>query len=126
MDIIELAREIGKEIQKDEDYVKMRLAVQAREADEELKKLENEYDIKCAELQGEAVIPDKDAGKLEQICEEMAPLHRMIMKNVNFANYVRSKERFDVKLRRVLAIIKNSAEGNDPETTDYMPERIEE
>lgn len=122
MDIIELAREIGREIQKDEDYIKMRLSVQAIEADEELKKLENEYDIKCAKLQGEAVKPDRDADKLEQLCEEMIPLHRRIIKNINFANYVAAKKKFDVKLQRVLAIINNSAEGDDPETTDYAPE----
>ncbi|MBQ3969173.1 MAG: YlbF family regulator, partial [Clostridia bacterium] len=43
-----------------------------------------------------------------------------VMQNENMVKYNTAKHEFETKLQRVLAIIQNSAEGDDPETTDYL------
>lgn len=119
MDMIELAREIGREIQKDEAYIKMRLAQQVSEEDEELQNLVGEFNLKRMAISNEASKVDRDDGKLEELNKELRHLYAEIMKNEKMANYNAAKQQFDTKLQRVLAIINNSAEGDDPETTDY-------
>ena len=42
-----------------------------------------------------------------------------VMANDNMAAYNVAREEMDALLRRVNAIINQSAEGEDPETTDY-------
>lgn len=113
MDMIELAREIGREIQKDEAYIKMRLAQQVSEEDEELQNLVGEFNLKRMAISNEASKVDRDDGKLEELNKELRHLYAEIMKNVKMANYNAAKQQFDTKLQRVLAIINNSAEGDE-------------
>lgn len=119
MDMIELAREIGKEIQKDEAYIKMRVAQQVSEEDEALQNLVGEFNLKRMAISNEASKTDRDDTKLEELNREMRHLYAEIMQNENMAKFNTAKQEFDTKLQRVLAIINNSAEGEDPETTDY-------
>lgn len=119
MDMIELAREIGKEIQKDEAYIKMRVAQQVSEDDEALQNLVGEFNLKRMAISNEASKADRDDTKLEELNREMRHLYAEIMQNENMAKFNTAKQEFETKLQRVLAIINNSAEGEDPETTDY-------
>ncbi len=121
MDMIKLAREIGKEIQQDEAYIKMRLAQQVSEEDEGLQNLVGEFNLKRMAINNEASKVDRDDEKLQELNKEMRHIYAEIMQNENMANYNQAKQEFDAKLQRVLAIISNSAEGEDPETTDYTP-----
>lgn len=119
MDMIELAREIGREIQKDDMYIKMRLAQQVSEEDESLQNLVGEFNLKRMAINNEASKVDRDDKKLEKLNQEMRHIYSEIMQNENMARYNKAKQDFEIKLQRVLAIINNSAEGDDPETTDY-------
>lgn len=119
MDMIELAREIGREIQKDDMYIKMRLAQQVSEDDESLQNLVGEFNLKRMAINNEASKVDRDDKKLEELNKEMRHIYSEIMQNENMSRYNKAKQDFEIKLQRVLAIINNSAEGEDPETTDY-------
>ena len=120
MDIIELARQIGREIQQDEAYIKMRTAEQVSEADEELQELITDFNIKRMAINSEASKVDRDDEKLQSLNKEMRHLYSQVMQNENMANYNKAKQEFDTKLQIVLAIIQNSADGDDPETTDFV------
>lgn len=120
MDMIELARQIGREIQQDETYIKMRLAEQTSEADEKLQELITDFNLKRMAINNEASKVDKDEEKLQNLNKEMRHLYAQVMQNENMVNYNKAKKEFDEKLQRVLAIIQNSAEGDDPETTDFI------
>ena len=120
MDMIELARQIGKEIQQDETYINMRLAEQASEADEELQELITDFNIKRMAVNNETAKVDKDEEKLQNLNKEMRHLYSQVMQNENMIKYNQAKKEFDGKLQRVLAIIQNSADGDDPETTDFI------
>ncbi len=120
MDMIELAREIGKEIQKDEAYIKMRIAEEASNADADLQNMVGEFNLKRMAINNEASKLERDDKKLEELNAELRRIYADIMQNENMAKYNEAKQAFDTKLQRVLAIINNCAEGDDPETTDYV------
>lgn len=120
MDIIELAREIGRKIQKDEDYIKMRIAEEASNADADLQNMVGEFNLKRMAINNEASKLDRDDKKLEELNAELRSIYADIMQNENMAKYNEVKQAFDTKLQRVLTIINNCAEGADPETTDYV------
>lgn len=119
MDIIELARELGKAIQEDESYIKMRVAEQASESDEALSELIMDFNLKKMAINSESAKVDKDEEKIKLLNKEMRHMYSQIMQNENMIKYNDAKRDFGEKLQRVLAIIQNSASGDNPETTDY-------
>jgi len=120
MDMIELAREVGKAIQQDEDYIKMRLAEQQSECDKELQELIEDYNVKKMAANSEAAKTDKNDDRIQELNKEIRHLYSRIMQNENMKAYNSAKRDFEEKLQRVMAIIGNSAGGENPETTDYI------
>ncbi len=118
MDIIELARQLGREIQQDEAYIKMRTAEQVSEEDSELQELIEEYNEKRIAINVEASKTDRDDDKMQALNKEMRALYAKVMSNENMKTYNKAKQQFDTKLQQVLGIIQNSALGDDPDTTD--------
>ncbi len=120
MDIIERAREIGREIQKDKRYLKFRIAAQAAEEDGELQGLIGQYNLKRGALQEELRKPGRDDDKVRGYRQELNGLYAAVMKNPRMAAYNGAKAGLDELLRRVNAIIEQSADGGDPDTADYV------
>lgn len=120
-DIIELAREIGRQLQKNENYIKFQLAKQATEEDKELQDLIGEFNLKRMAISNEVSKADRDEEKLQQYNKEMRSAYAKIMSNENMINYNDSKAEVDMILTRVSAIIQKSSEGEDPNTADYTP-----
>ena len=97
MDVIELARELGKAIQQDERFLAMQIARQNSDNDDELQQLIGEFNLK------RMAINNEDA---------------KVMQNKNMNAYNEAKELMDNMLKRINAIISISAEGGDPEIAD--------
>lgn len=119
MDIIELAREIGRKIQSDDIYLKLKIAKQNSDEDKKLQDLIGEFNLKRIAINNEATKDERDEKKLQELNEELRELYSTIMKNENMIAYNIAKQEMDSVLKRVTAIIMQSAEGEDPETTDY-------
>lgn len=119
MDIISSARELGKLIQQEESYKKLEEARIASDKDETLQQLIGEFNLKRMAINNEASKADRDDEKMQQLNAEMRSVYADIMKNENMIAYNEAKTEFDTVMQRVLAIITQSAEGEDPETTDY-------
>ena len=120
MDIISLAREIGKEIQKDSRYLNMQLAKQNSDDDQQLQDLIGEFNLKRMAINNEAQKPEQDSDKMQVLNQELRHIYAQIMQNPNMTAYNKAKEEMDALLQRVSAIIGQSADGEDPETTDYV------
>lgn len=120
MDVIELAREIGKEIQKDDRYLKMQLAIQNTDKDAVLQDLIGQYNLKRMSLDTEVQKPDSDQEKVQAFSQELRGLYAKIMENPSMTVYQQAKGELDHLLQRVQAIVTQSANGEDPETTDYV------
>ncbi len=121
MDLIELARQIGREIQQDETYIKMRLAEQTSEGDTQLQEMINTYNMTRISIDDEATNAERDMAKLRELNTQLRQTYAKIMQNENMIAYNNAKQEFDQKLQRVLAIIQNSADGENPDTTDCIP-----
>ena len=122
MDIIALARELGKEIQKDERYLALQVARQNSDEDQELQNLIGEFNLKRMAINNEASKPDRSEEKMKTLNEELRHCYAQVMMNPSMTAYNQAKEGLDALMQRVNAIISLSAEGEDPETADYDPQ----
>lgn len=121
MDIIAMAREIGKEIQKDDRYLKMQLAVQATDGDQGLQDLIGQYNLKRMALDAEVQKGERDAEKVRTYSRELDGLYETIMKIPSMIAYTGAKAELDGLIQRIHAIVDQSAGGADPETADFEP-----
>ena len=119
MDIIELTRQLGKEIQKDDRYLYMHQASQNCEDDQQLQDLIGDFNLKRLAINNEASGENPDEEKLHALNEELRHIYAQIMQNPNMTAYNVAKEEMDGLMRRVTAIITKSVEGEDPDTADY-------
>ena len=67
MDIIEMARELGKAIQEDDRYLALRLATQSNDEDQALQDMIGEFNLKRVSLNQEVQKPEKDQEKMNII-----------------------------------------------------------
>ena len=119
MDIIALAREIGKELQKDQRYLDLQVARQNSDNDESLQTAIGEFNLKRMAINNEAQKEDHDEDKLKELNDELRHVYAQIMQNENMTAYNNAKTELDNVVQRITAIISMSAEGDDPETCDY-------
>lgn len=119
MDIIELTRELGRTMQADERYIKMRLAQQESDEDEPLQGLIGEFNLKRMAINNEAKKDDRDEETIKRLNEEFRAVYAQIMQNEHMQKYNDAKEEFDALLQRITAIIGLCADGEDPDTCDY-------
>ena len=118
MDIITQARELGRAIQEEESYKKLRAQAQA-DADAELQTLIGEFNLKRMNINQEASKKDRDQDKLNALNKEMREAYSKIMSNENMIAYNEAKEVFEKIANRIQAIVQQSIEGVDPEVADY-------
>ena len=118
-DVIALARQLGHAIQEEESYKNIMQAKDAADADETLQNLITEFNIKRVAINAEACKSDRDEETLKKLNAEMRSAYSDIMSNEHMKAYNDAKQVFDKLLQRVQAIIQNSADGEDPDTTDF-------
>jgi cell fate (sporulation/competence/biofilm development) regulator YlbF (YheA/YmcA/DUF963 family) len=118
-DVIAIARQLGHAIQEQEEYKTIMTAKDAADNDEALQALITEFNIKRVAINAEACKTDRDDETLKKLNEEMRTAYSDIMSNEHMKAYNDAKQVFDKVLQRVLAIVQQSAEGQDPDTTDF-------
>ncbi|WP_455013787.1 YlbF family regulator [Hominenteromicrobium sp.] len=118
MDIVELARDLGKKIQEDERFIAMRVASQQCDADEALQNMIGEFNLKRMAINNEAQKEDRSEDLLRQYNNELRTIYAEIMQNPNMAAYTAAKNELDALVQRVTTVITMSADGEDPDTCD--------
>lgn len=119
MDIIEQVRELGRMIQSDESYVKMKEAEKSADADTELQELIKEFNLKRLSINTENAKVQKDPEKIKKLNSEMQKVYSDIMSNENMVAYNEAKQKYDTLTVRVNTILQNCIAGEDPDTTDF-------
>ena len=119
MDIIEMTRELCRELQKDERFITLQMVQQKADADAELQALIGDFNIKRMAIQNEAAKENRSDEKLQQLNTELRQCYATVMQNPNMIAYNEAKDAMDALLQRINAIITQSAEGGDPDTADY-------
>lgn len=118
MDIIKMARELGKELQKDERYTAYMIAKTANDNDEELQKMIREFEMKRIAISMESGKLDKDDSKLEKLNAELEKLYSEIMQNENMVNFSVKRDAMDELINEINGIITLCANGEDPDTCE--------
>lgn len=118
MDIIKFTRELGKALQQDERYLNFKVAKQTNDEDETLQNLIGEFNLTRMNLNEEIQKGEPDEKKVEDLNKKLRELYNSVMENPNMISYNESKQNFDNLVKRITAIILQSASGEDPETTD--------
>ena len=119
MSIIDLARQIGVAIQSDETYIKSRAAEQTLESDNELQNLIKEFNMIKMSINNEMSKEGFSEEKIAKLNKDLKDIYEKIMSNEKMENYNTCKAELDKILMRVNAIIMQSAQGENPMTTDY-------
>ena len=118
MDIIELARDLGKKIQEDDRFIAMHVASQQCDADEALQNMIGEFNLKRMAINNEAQKEDRSEETLRTLNDELRAVYAEIMQNPNMAAYNNAKNELDALVQRVTTVITMSADGEDPDTCD--------
>lgn len=120
MDVITMARDLGRALQQEDAYIVWQEAQRTADADAELQKLIGEFNLKRMIINDEAGKKDRDQEKLTKANKEMREVYSQIMSNENMIAYNDAKSAFDAILNRVNAIIQQCAQGADPDTADAV------
>lgn len=120
MDVIEMARQLGHALQKDERYIKMATARQASDEDQELQNMIGEFNLKRLSLNNETQAKHPSNDKIQKLNAELRDIYNRVMQNPHMAAYNEAKQEIDMILQRITAIVSLSAEGKDPDTADYQ------
>ncbi len=118
MDIIALARELGKAIQQDERYKRIDAAKRANDADESLQKLIVDFNMKRSELTTEMAQENKDPEKLNKLDKELKEVYQEVMANPNMAEFNAAKVEVDGMMNFITEILYGSVNGENPDTIE--------
>ena len=115
MDVIAMARQLGKALQQDEGYLRLMVAQQQNDADETLQALIGKFNLARINLNTELNKTDKDQARVTALTEEVRAVYGQIMDNENMAAYNKAKTEFDDTVDFVMQILRGSINGEDPD-----------
>ncbi|MBE6764860.1 MAG: YlbF family regulator [Ruminococcaceae bacterium] len=118
MNVIELARNLGKAIQEDPDYAKLEQTRKANDADEALQALIEKFNLLGMTMEVEAGKNEPDEARIDKLNAEMMELYSKILENETMAAFNEAKAVMDQKMDEVVAILAAAVNGEDPMTFD--------
>ena len=118
MNVIEMARELGKKIQQEESYILLNTAQKAVEDDEDLQEKIAEFNMKRYELTQEITKADRDDKKIEELDKVVRELYDAATNHEKMIAYNNAQDEFNEMFEFVLHIIQMSATGDDPDTIE--------
>ena len=118
MDVVELAKNLGRAIQADARYIRLQNARVKNDADEELQEMIGAFNLKRMNIQQEVSKEDKDTDKISALDKEIKKIYGNIMKNENMNEYNAAKQDMDALLQKVTTIVTLCANGEDPDTAE--------
>ena len=118
MDVIAMARELGKAIQQDERFIRYAKARLANDSDSALQEAIGQFNIARMELDREVNSENKDDEKVKLLNENLRKVYGDIMSSPAMVEYNTAKAELDTMVNEVNVIISKSVDGEDPETCD--------
>ena len=118
MNVIEMARKLGAEIQKDERYIRYAKARLENDNNESLQNLIGEFNITRMQLDSELNSENKSDDKVRELNEKLRSVYSEVMSCESMVEYNTAKAEVDSMLNDVNAIIGMCVAGEDPETCE--------
>ncbi len=116
MDVISIARQLGKALQEEEAYKKMVAAAAANDANAELQEDIEKFNLLRLQLNEEISKQDSDKEKVENIQKELSALYEKVTVDPNMIAFNDARTELETLLDKVNQIITAAASGDDPET----------
>lgn len=113
--LLEMAKDLAREIQQDERYIRTQMAQVEADADEELQAMIGEFNLKRIAINNETGKEEKDGEKLKQLDAEIREVYARIMANERMVQYNAAKTALDELVGGIARIITLSAQGADPD-----------
>ena len=117
-DLMEMAKQLGKELQKDERYLAFRAASEENDKDTELQNLIGEFNLKRLDLGNEEDKAEHDEERVKALGEEVRDLYSQIMAHDAMRKYQAARAEFEQLLDGINRVIAYSAAGPDPDSFD--------
>ena len=122
MDIIDVARNLGVEIQKDERYKKYASAKAKNDNDEELQNAIGEFNMIRMQMDMEIQKgEEKSEEALKKLNEDLRKAYGKVMVNESMIEYNQAKTALDELVGEIETIISAAISGEDPLTCDLHP-----
>ena len=118
MSVIELTRQLGAEIQKDERYLAFAAAKEANEKDEALNALMGEIQMIQMNYQMEASKETPDSAKMQEFEAEFNAKYEAFMANENMQKYDEARAQVDSMMNYIMQILGLCVNGADPATCE--------
>lgn len=116
MNIIDLARNFGKEIQKTEEYLELMRAKKENDNDKELNDLIGQFNLLKFDIQ--RLLSDKEdqQEKINEKNAELSKIYEKIMKNKNMIAFNKVSNNMNTIMNKVNSILMATVNGEDPLT----------
>ena len=118
MNVIELTRQLGAAIQKDERYLAFAAAKEANEKDEALNALKAEIQMIQMNNQMEASKETPDSAKMQEFEAEFNAKYEAFMANENMQKYDEARAQVDSMMNYIMQILGLCVNGADPATCE--------
>lgn len=118
MDLIRMAKDLGKEIQNHEAYKKLTSAKAANDGDDNLQEMIGKFNLKRIEINNLISQEKRDNEKISKIDAEVKDLYKSIMTNPNMIAFNEAKNEMDSLMEKINGILIAAINGMDPETAD--------
>ena len=118
MSVIELTRQLGAAIQKDERYLAFAAAKEANEKDEALNALMGEIQMIQMNYQIEASKEEPDSAKMQEFEAEFNAKYEAFMANENMQKYDEARAQVDSMMNYIMQILGLCVNGADPATCE--------
>lgn len=118
MDIVTMARDLGKALQQDDKYVAYHLAKEQADSDTALQETIGAFNLKKMELQNEISSAEKSQEKLTALDTQLKELYTSIMANPKMAAFNTTKAELEKVVNFVQQIVTDSANGDNPDSIE--------
>ena len=118
MDIIEMTRKLGVEIQQQEVFKNYIKAKAANDNDVELQDMIGQFNVIRMQLDQALSADDKDSDKVKELNTQLKDTYTDIMGRETMMNYNIAKGELDVLVNQINALIEHTLDGDDPLTCD--------
>ena len=118
MNVIELTRQLGAAIQKDERYLAFAAGKEANEKDEALNALMGEIQMIQMNYQMEASKETPDSAKMQEFEAEFNAKYEAFMANENMQKYDEARAQVDSMMNYIMQILGLCVNGADPATCE--------
>ena len=113
--LLELAKDLASELQRDDRYIRTQMAQAAADEDAALQEMIGEFNLKRMAINAETGKEQKDGEKLKKLDEEIRDVYARIMENEHMQAYNDAKNELDQVVNGIARIITMAAQGADPD-----------